>query len=292
MLPKPPINMLSIDVEDWFHLVGAGLDYQFMGTVEGAETWNKYTPRIEQNTNWILDVLDARQIKGTFFVLGWVAEHFPGLLAEISKRGHEIGSHSYWHKIIPSQTPDQFRADLRMSLDVIQNITGIKVLGFRASSASITDWAIDIIGEEGLLYDSSLFPASFHDVYGQLKGISANKPIEYLSNGLLEVKLSSLNILNKKIPWSGGGYFRFLPYKVFSNGVRQILKQQGLFHFYAHPWELDDNPPTLKNLKPFYYYRRYLSIARTRSRFEALLKEFRFGTISQAVTEYKHSSTS
>jgi polysaccharide deacetylase family protein (PEP-CTERM system associated) len=278
---------LSIDVEDWFHLVGAGLDYQFIGQPGSVESWGKYTSRVEQNTNWILEKLDDYQAKGTFFILGWVAERFPGLVAEISKRGHEIGSHGYWHKLIPSQTPAQFRADLRRSLDVIKNITGVKVLGFRASSASITDWATDIIGEEGLLYDSSLFPASYHDVYGKLKGVSADVPIERLGNGLLEVKLSCLKLFNRQFPWSGGGYFRLLPYKVFSMGVKQIIRQKGFFHFFIHPWELDDNPPKLRNLKPFYHFRRYVSITRTRSRFASLLNEFRFVTIVQAIAEFE-----
>jgi polysaccharide deacetylase family protein (PEP-CTERM system associated) len=284
-----PSCLLSIDVEDWFHLIGAGLDYQFIGQTGGVESWGKYSSRVEQNTNWILDKLDEHEVKGTFFILGWVAERFPGLVAEISKRGHEVGSHSYWHKLIPSQTPDQFRTDLRRSLEVIQSIIGVHVLGFRASSASITDWATDIIGEEGLVYDSSLFPASYHDVYGRLKGVSADKPIERLGNGLLEVKLSSLTLFNRQFPWSGGGYFRFLPYKVFSIGVRQIIQQKGFFHFYIHPWELDDNPPKLKNLKPFYYYRRYVSIRRPRSRFQTLLKDFHFRPIIDAVHDFEKS---
>ena len=281
--------LLSIDVEDWFHLIGAGLDYQFIGQTGGVESWGKFPSRVEQNTYWILDKLDERNVKGTFFILGWIAERFPGLVAEISKRGHEIGSHSYWHKLIPSQTPDQFRTDLRRSLEVIQNIIQVQILGFRASSASITDWATDIIGEEGLLYDSSLFPATYHDVYGKLKGVSNDKPIERLSNGLLEVKLSSLKLFNRQFPWSGGGYFRFLPYRVFSIGVRQIIQQKGFFHFYIHPWELDDNPPKLKNLKLFYYYRRYVSIRRPRSRFQTLLKDFHFRPIIDAVHDFGKS---
>jgi polysaccharide deacetylase family protein (PEP-CTERM system associated) len=275
--------MLSIDVEDWFHLVGAGLEYQFKKDPGGTEAWAGFTPRIEQNTYWILDLLDKYQVKATFFILGWVAEHFPALVMEIHKSGHEVASHSYWHRLVTSQTQEQFRQDLKRSLDVIQNVTGSRVLGFRASSASITPWAIDIIHQEGLLYDSSLFPASYHDVYGKLPGVSKDKPIERLSNGLLEVKMTSIKLLGMQLPWSGGGYFRLLPYPIFCLGMRHVLKDKHIFNFFIHPWELDDAPPKLVDLKPIYSFRRYISITRTRTRFESLLKEYPFVPIYNAL---------
>ncbi len=280
-----PVCILSIDVEDWFHLIGAGLDYQFKQAPGGCDTWDRFPPRVEENTRWILDTLDQRQVKATFFVLGWVAERYPKLVAEIHQRGHEVASHSYWHKLVPSQTPDQFRADLRRSVNVLQNITGSQVVGFRASTASITDWAIEIIKDEGLRYDSSLFPVSYHDVYGKLTGINNQQLIERLPNGLLEVKLTSLHAAGLQLPWSGGGYFRLLPYLIFRAGMRHILREKGIFHFFIHPWELDRNPPKLANLKRTYYLRRYLSISRTRRRFERLLAEHRFVPIRQALQE-------
>jgi len=282
--------MLSVDVEDWFHLIGAGLDYQFKNVPSGNELWDELPHRVVENTIWILDLLDIFQIKGTFFILGWVAERFPNLVLDIFKRGHEIGSHGYWHKVLSSQTPKQFRSDLRRSLFVLQDTIGEKILGYRTSSASITDWAIEIIGEEGLYYDSSLFPVSYHDVYGSINNTSRKKPIERLSNGLWEVKLSSLDLAGIQIPWSGGGYFRLMPYQIFRLGIRNIIKKKNIFHFYIHPWEIDANPPRLKSLKPLYSFRRYVSILKTRKRLQSLLSDFNFVPISQVLKEYELGS--
>lgn len=277
--------MLSIDVEDWFHLVGAGLDYQFRVSPGGADGWDSFPGRVTANTQWVLDLLDQSQTRATFFILGWVAERYPALVREIQHRGHEIGSHSYWHKVIQAQTPAQFRDDVRRSVAVLQDITGQRVLGFRSSSASIANWTVDILAEEGLLYDSSLFPVIYHDVYGRLEGSDPHKPIERLRNGLWEVKFSSLDMGGRQLPWSGGGYFRLLPYYIFSRGLRQILARQRSFMFYLHPWEVDHDPPQLPNLKLIYHFRRYFSIHRTRGRFEHLLREFRFVPILDVLRE-------
>ncbi len=289
MLSEAKQCLLSIDVEDWFHLIGAGIGYQLKGDDPGVGAWDSFPGRVEYTTNWILDTLDEDQVKGTFFILGWVAKKFPELVKEIHNRGHEIASHSYWHKILKVQERDEFRKDVRMSLDVLQNITGEKVAGFRISSATVDDWAVDILAEEGLIYDSSLFPVTYHDVYGSLSNTDNNKAIEKLKNGLWEVKLSSLNIGNKWLPWSGGGYFRLLPYPVFKWGMNRILKERGVFNFYIHPWELDDKPPILNNLRFPYKMRRYVFIKRTRPRFKRLLKDFKFIPIITKLEELNQS---
>lgn len=276
--------MLSVDVEDWFHLVGAGLDYQFRGSPGDNSAWEHYIPRVEENTRWILDLLDRHGVKATFFVLGWVAEHHPSLVREIHTRGHEIASHSYWHKVLRVQDHRTFREDVRRSVDVLESVTSSKVLGFRASSASIADWATDILCEEGLLYDSSLFPVLYHDVYGKLSGTDARRPIEQLSNGLWEVKFSSLRVKKMLLPWSGGGYFRLFPYHLFRAGVRRILAEQQSYQFYIHPWEIDAAAPRLRQLKAPYYFRRYVSIERTRARLAQLLSEFRFVTLREGLS--------
>jgi len=280
--------ILSVDVEDWFHLIGAGLDYQFRVSLGGNEVWERLPARVESNVCWILDTLDRHNTRATFFVLGWVAEHHPELVREIHRRGHEVGSHSYWHKVVKAQTPAEFREDVRQSIAILQDIIGSRVLGFRSSSASITDWAVDILAEEGLLYDSSLFPVFYHDVYGKLEGTDPQKPIERLHNGLWEVKFSSLSLGKLQLPWSGGGYFRLLPYRVFRQGIRQILARYGVFHFYIHPWEVDADPPRLPDLKPIYHFRRYVSIDGTRSRFERLVSEFHFVPVVQALKDLAH----
>jgi len=275
------VSLLTVDVEDWFHLVGAGLDYQFRRSPGGVETWDRYPARVVDDTSWILDLLDERHLKATFFILGWVADRHPDLVREIHSRGHEVASHSYWHRVVTAESKVEFRADLRRSIDTLQGITGTAVHGFRASSASITDWAIDVIAEEGLRYDSSLFPASFHDVYGKLSATNPELPIERLPNGLIEVKFACLKIGRLALPWGGGGYFRLLPYPIFKLGIEQILRSTGLFHFFVHPWELGAAPPRLEGLKPHYYFRRYVSIDRTRDRFRRLLLDFTFMPIRE-----------
>jgi polysaccharide deacetylase family protein (PEP-CTERM system associated) len=281
-----PLCLLSVDVEDWFHLIGAGLDYQFRVSPGTPEVWDDLSPRVESNTRWILDTLDRFDTKATFFILGWVAKKHPEIVREIHRRGHEVASHSYWHKVIQSQTQEQFRADTRMSLEILQDITGEKVQGFRASSASITDWAVEILAEEGLVYDSSLFPVMYHDVYGKLTDTHPSQPIERLRNGLFEVKFSCLFLAGRGLPWSGGGYFRLLPYPIFRHGVQRILSRQKVFQFYIHPWEIDGAPPRLPNLKPFYSFRRYISIEHTRARFEQLLGDFQFISIAQGLRRF------
>lgn len=290
MSSRKNLCLLSLDVEDWFHLVGAGLDYQFKKPDGGIASWETRTCRVDQNTRWILDLLDEYGVKATFFILGWIAERFPKLVLEIHNRGHEVASHSYWHRIVYTLEPEEFRQDLRRSVDVLQDITGQKVHGFRASTASITDWAIDIIAEEGLTYDSSLFPVTYHDVYGRLTGTQIDLPIERLSNGLWEVKLSSLKFLGKHIPWSGGGYFRLVPYPLFKWGVTKILRCQGVFQFFIHPWELDNDSPVLQELKPVYKFRRYIFIHKTRPRFRRLINDFTFLPVLQGLTQFQEFS--
>ena len=279
--------ILSIDVEDWFHLYGVGLQYQFKKIEVDNTPWESFVSHVDDNTRWILDVLDAYKVKGTFFILGWIAEKYPLLVKEIHKRGHELGSHSYYHQLIYNLSPEVFQNDLHRSVDIIQQLVGDKVYGFRASAASITDWSLDIILDEGLLYDSSLYPVSFHDVYGKLKGVDNNKTIEQLKNGLWEVKLSSLKLGSLLIPWSGGGYFRLYPFSLFKMGVKSILKKYGTYLFYVHPWELDENPIIDENLKLIYKLRRYVNIQKTRPRFINILKDFRFIPIIQKLREMK-----
>jgi polysaccharide deacetylase family protein (PEP-CTERM system associated) len=280
-----PVCLLSVDVEDWFHLVGTGLDYQFRGNPGRVEDWDGYPSRIESNIHWILDTLDSQGSKATFFVLGWIARRSPEIVREIHARGHEIASHGYWHRVIRSQSPEEFRDDVRISLAILEDVTGDRIRGYRASSASITDWAIDILGEESLAYDSSFFPVPYHDVYGKLTGMDPRLPIERLRNGLIEVKFSTLPVAGRMLPWSGGGYFRLLPYRVFRRGAEKILAAHKIFQFYIHPWELDEGGPRLSNLKPVYHFRRYVSISKTRGRFINLLRDFRFVPIAQGLRD-------
>ncbi len=286
MSPNVSKMILSIDVEDWFHLLVVDAAYQFRSRIVGIESWKQFTPRIEGSTHWILDLLDRYNMKATFFILGWVAERQPQLVKEINCRGHEVASHGYGHRLIYTQTPEEFLEDLRRSVGILESIIGEKVLGFRASSASITQWALDILAQEGILYDSSVFPATYHDLYGKIGGLDPSLPIERLPNGLWEVKMSSLRIGKAVLPWGGGGYFRLIPFGLFKWGAARIQRDQGLYQFYLHPWELDPEAPRLDDLKPMYYFRRYCSIRKTRNRFERFLGAHEFSPVRDVLSAW------
>ncbi len=269
---RAPTLFMTIDVEDWFHLVGAGLDYQFADNREAKDTWENFASRLDRSVPWILDQLEESGRKATFFVLGWVARRYPGLVREIDRRGHEVASHSYWHRIVYQQSHGEFREDLVASRHALEDATGKPVIGFRASTASITDWAVEILAEQGFLYDASFFPASYHDVYGSLSGMNRDDLICRHSTGVLEVKFSCLKLFGKHLPWSGGGYFRLLPLWLFEMGIRRIVGSGQPFMFFTHPWELDPGAPRLQTLKRRYAWRRYVGINSARARFVALLK--------------------
>ena len=258
---------MTIDMEDWFQLVGAGLDYQFKNGEGANDPWDSFSPRLHRTVPWILDELDRHQRKATFFVLGWAAHRHPELVREIDRRGHEVASHSYHHKIVYRQSHEEFRTDLVRSKNVLEELIGKPVIGFRASTASITDWAMEILAEEGFLYDSSLFPSTYHDVYGKLDGMETDELVSRHSSGILEVKFSCLPLLGKRLPWSGGGYFRLLPLWLFRAGIRRIRESGQPFMFFTHPWELDPETPRLNTLKKQYAWRRYVGISSARRNF-------------------------
>ena len=278
--------ILSVDVEDWFHVIAPGGEYAFKHKTGGVGSWSQFPPRVEANTRWILDTLDLHNLKATFFVLGWIADRHPQLVQEIHRRGHEVASHGYWHALLSASNSTEFISDLRRSVHSLEDLIGQKVLGYRATSASITPWALNILAEEGLFYDSSVYPATYHDAYGRIDGLDPWKPIERLPNGLWEVKMSSLRLGNLMLPWGGGGYFRLMPYPIFRRGIELIVRQQHLYQFFLHPWEIDPDAPRLHNLKRLHYFRRYVSIHRTRPRFEKLLNEFQFIPVREALNSW------
>lgn len=265
--------LMSIDVEDWFHT------RNFLNTIPKSE-WDDIPSRVENSTNLILDILGENNGKGTFFVLGWVAERIPHLVKRIQREGHEVASHGYGHDCIYDLTPEEFREDIRISTDILENLTGEKVIGYRAPNFSITDWAIDILKDFNFKYDSSWFPTVMHDRYGKIKEHNIeDKPLFELMDGFYEVPMSCYKVLNKNIPWSGGGYFRLYPHQLFQSGIHGVLKQTGVYNFYIHPWEFDPEQPRVKTLSKSNYFRQYNSLGRTESRYRDMVSNFQFKTI-------------
>lgn len=269
--------LMSVDVEDWFQV-------ENLNSVIKKSDWSLKEYRVEKNVETILEVLSKNNTKATFFVLGWIAEKFPELIKKISDNGHEIASHGYGHDLIYNLDKNEFKNDVIKSKSILEDITGKQVYGYRAPSFSITDWAVDILIDTGFLYDTSLFQSFTHDRYGKLTGFEIeDKPIFELKKGFYQVKLSCLSLLNKNIPWAGGGYFRMIPYFLFKRGVKNILIKQNIFCFYIHPWEFDPEQPRVKNIKLQYKFRHYNNLKSTKNKFEKLVSDFNFSRIIDAL---------
>ena len=274
---------MSVDVEDWFQV-------ENLKPVIARSTWETRERRVERNTLRILELLAERQARATFFVLGWVAERHPGLIRRIVDAGHEIASHGYGHDLLYNLTEAEFRADVERSRKLLEDTTGQQVLGYRAPSFSITDWAVDILQEMGFEYDSSVFPTVAHDRYGRLTGVDAGRPILELRPGFFEVCISCLPLGNRGLPWGGGGYFRMIPYLPWQAGVRRILGTGAPYVFYIHPWEIDPGQPRIQGLGRLNRFRHYLNLDRCEDRYRALISGFPWTTVKAVLENWKQQA--
>ena len=263
-------TLLSVDVEDWFQVDN-------LKQAITRNSWNKRISRVERNVDIILKALDDHKSNATFFILGWIAERYPNLVREIHSQGHEIACHGYNHDLVYSLSPEKFSEDAGRTKNLLEDIIGERILGYRAPNFSITDWAIDVLISLGFKYDSSLFLTVAHNRYGKLKDyrIPSNN-IFKLKDNFYQVMLSSIDLLGNKIPWAGGFYFRFIPYWIFKRGIDNILKKRGIYIFYIHPWEFDPGQPWIKNISLQYKFRHYTNLKKTELKFVSMLKDFNF----------------
>lgn len=272
---SPVKNVFSVDVEDYFHVSA------FARQIPTSQ-WDQFQCRVEANTHRILRILQAEQVRGTFFVLGWVAERYPRLVRDIARDGHEIGCHSHWHQLVYELTPDEFRADLRQSLDVLQQITGSAVVSYRAPSFSVVRqsmWALDILVEEGIRYDSSIFPVH-HDRYGVPDADLAPCTINTGAGPLREFPPTVWRVMKMNVPIGGGGYLRLYPLPFTLHGLRKINRQEGRpFMVYTHPWEVDPDQPRLQGPRRS-RFRHYVNLATTAGKLQALAREFEYDLMS------------
>ena len=271
--PSQPPAAMSIDVEDWFQV-------ENLKAVVEASSWNDRESRVERNTDRMLQLLDEHGVTCTCFILGWVAERFPALVKRIADAGHEIASHGTNHDLVYSLSEDAFREDVRRCKDLLEQQTGCEVRGYRAPSFSITDWAIYILQDLGFTYDSSAFPTVAHDRYGTLQGMNASEPVKEIRPGFHEVCVSCLQLGRKGVPWGGGGYFRMFPYPVFRRGISKILRSGSPYVFYIHPWEIDPGQPRVRGLKRSHAFRHTVNLARCERRWNTLLGDFQWTTVS------------
>ena len=275
---------MSIDVEDWFHV-------QNLRRVVPRETWNAQQVRVEAAMDRMLALMAQANVRATCFVLGWVAERLPGLVRRIADAGHEIASHGYGHDLVYDLRPAEFRDDVRRSKALLEDLSGRQVLGYRAPSFSITDWAFPILREEGFAYDSSFFPTTVaHPRYGRPSGLSSDGAAISRHEDLTEVSLSCLPVGTRALPWAGGGYLRLLPYVVFKRGVERILRSGGPYVFYIHPWELDAEQPRVRGLKASERLKHYLNLGRAEARWTSLLRDFDWMPIADALARLEHES--
>jgi polysaccharide deacetylase family protein (PEP-CTERM system associated) len=278
--PDLPLNALTVDVEDYFHVQA------FADRIRPSD-WDQFPARVETNTRRILSILEDHQVQATFFILGWVADRFPHLVREIDEAGHEIGCHSFWHQLIYRQTPDAFREDLLQASKCIEEIVSKPVRAFRAPCFSITEqslWALDILAEEGYRYDSSIFPI-YHDHYGIPAAERFPHALERAAGTLLEFPPSVSRIYRMNVPVAGGGYFRLAPEQLLRRFLQGINRHEGQpFMFYIHPWELDPEQPRLP-ARWRSRFRHYQNLHSSEAKLRNLVSSFRFGTMSQALAE-------
>lgn len=273
-------NALTVDVEDYFQVNA------FARVVKHHE-WDRFKPRVVENTLKALDLFDEFPVKATFFILGWVAERAPGLVTEIARRGHEVACHGYGHQLVYEIGPDRFRDDIRRAKGIIEGITGEAVHGYRAPSYSITGrslWALDILVEEGFTYDSSIFPV-VHDTYGIPDARRFPHDIACAAGNLREFPLTTLNIRGAgrqlRLPIAGGGYLRLLPAPLVRRGIEAVNRAEGQpAVLYFHPWELDPDQPRIRaGLKS--RIRHYLNLHRTEAKVRHLLENLKFTSMGE-----------
>ena len=273
MTTSPVTNALTIDFEDWYQ----GLEIPY------AE-WDRFEDRIEAAGEQLLAILDEGDTKATFFMLGYVAEKHPAIVKRIKDAGHEIGTHGFSHTLIYTQAPELFKQELTRAVGYLEDLTGSKVLGHRAPFFSITKdslWALDILGELGIKYDSSIFP-----VLNYRYGIAdaPRFPYKIKRNGyeFTEFPISTLKLPGFTMPISGGAYFRIYPYQVTKQAIRQVNRSGEPVTFYLHPWELDPGHPRI-DVPRRIALTHYFNLKATEGRLKKLLRDFKMAPMKEVL---------
>jgi polysaccharide deacetylase family protein (PEP-CTERM system associated) len=279
-----PTNALSIDVEDYFQVSA------FEKTID-RNSWDALEHRVEKNLNQTLAIFSDQKVKATFFTLGWVAERYPNLIKSIVEEGHELASHGYGHQRVTDLTPDQFREDVTKAMNILQDISGLKICGYRAPSYSIGKdnlWALEVLAETGHQYSSSIYPIQ-HDHYGFPEAPRFCFRDE--KTGLIEIPISTVKVMNKLRPAGGGGFFRFYPYAVTRWAINRVNNEGESTVFYLHPWELDPDQPRQQGISAKTRFRHYLNLDKTESRLNRLLTDFNWGTMNDVFIKNRTLST-
>ncbi len=273
-------NAMTVDVEDYYQVEA------FSHRIDRAD-WKSFEGRVERNVERLLQLLADHDVHGTFFTLGWIAERYPELIKRIVDAGHELASHGYDHTRVDQQSPDEFRLDARKTKKMLEDLGGVEVRGYRAASFSVSDktpWVFEILADEGYRYSSSIYPIR-HDLYGMPSAPRfAYAPDE--NSSIIEVPITTVSLLNRKLPCGGGGYFRLYPYAFSRWAMRRVNgKDHQPCVFYLHPWEIDPEQPRMSNISLKTRVRHYLNLHRMESRLCRLLSDFAWDRMDRIFLE-------
>jgi polysaccharide deacetylase family protein (PEP-CTERM system associated) len=270
------INAMSVDVEEFFQ-VGA-----FEATIKRS-SWANIESRVAHNTDIVLDLFARKNVKATFFTLGWVAERQPALIRRLVSEGHELASHGYEHDRIHTLTPQQFADDLVKTKKILEDIGGVEVIGYRAPSFSIGErnrWALDTLAMQGYRYSSSVYPIA-HDHYGWPSAPrQAFLPVP--GSSLIEIPVTTVRALGKIWPCGGGGFFRLLPYSLSRWTISQVNAQDGQpAIFYFHPWEVDPGQPVQHDAPIKSRLRHYVNLDKMLGKIARVLDDFAWDRVDR-----------
>jgi len=272
-------NAFTVDVEDFFQV-------EAFSQVIDVKKWDDYSCRVEANTDAILELLDSKNVKGTFFTLGWIAKRYPQVVKKIAELGHEVASHGMSHQLIYNQDRKVFKQETIDSKAILEDLSQKPVNGYRAATYSITNkslWALDTLVEAGFKYDSSIFPMR-HDRYGISDACPVPNTLRTPNGGsIVEFPISTVKTKHFTLPIAGGGYFRLFPYKLTQWGLNRINRKNIPFVFYIHPWEVDAGQPRVENISKFTKFRHYNNIDKCTSRLSSLLSDFEFTTMEEVL---------
>lgn len=277
------VNAMSVDVEDYFQVSA------FEPYIK-KEEWDNIPCRVEQNVDRILQLFSERNIKATFFTLGWMAQRYPEMIRRIIADGHELASHGWGHVRVVNQTPEQFRTDVKKTKALLEDISGQAIKGYRAASYSIGKdnlWAHQVLADTGHEYSSSIVPIK-HDLYG-----IPNAPrfaFRTAMGSILEIPITTVTLGGRNLSCGGGGWFRLFPYSFSRWAMRRVNQQDAEpMVFYFHPWEIDPEQPRQAGLNAKTRFRHYLNLNQMYPRLENLLRDFRWDRMDRIFLAEKRS---
>lgn len=274
-MPEGRLNAMTVDVEDYFQVSA-------FENVIAQRDWDTLSLRVEDNTNRLLDLFAQHKVKSTFFTLGWVAQRCPGLIKRIVAEGHELASHGLMHKRATTMSRQALYDDIKTSKDILEDISGQPVFGYRAPSFSFNEsntWAYEILKELGFIYSSSTYPIE-HDLYG----VPHWPRFKFMrEEGIIEVPIPTVRKDGVNTGIGGGGYFRLYPYWLSKRRIEKYFREESApYSFYFHPWEIDGEQPRITSASLKSRFRHYVNLSRMEGKLVRLLEDYRWGTMIDA----------